>query len=332
MTVIGPKSGPIPEGTTIAAPPESGKITLSQKATKTEAGVKLTAWEATTVMPINLATQTAGAAISVATSIDAQPAITPDQAPVASFTVTAGSAGSSSSFDAPASTVAYGTITTYAWNFGDGSTATTSTPTTSHTYAAAATYTATLTETDSAGTSTTQVFTGQTMSRNGGPSAQTTRTVQVAAALPGTVSALAALSPLPATALSPAAPPTPVVISTGSVTITARGDALIPVSCPASARDGCRGRITIVLAAPHARRARAVTSRCARGCRRLGSATYEARAGQKISIRVHIASFGRRLLLGRKALRVTVTATTVSGGHTATSVRTVTLRAHVRRA
>lgn len=37
-------------------------------------------------------------------------------------------------------------------------------------------YTATLTETDSAGTSTSKVFTGQTMSCNGGAGAQTTRT------------------------------------------------------------------------------------------------------------------------------------------------------------
>ena len=67
----------------------------------------------------------------------------------------------------------------YAWNFGDGRTGLTTSPTVSHTYAAAGTYTVTLTVTDSAGTSTTQVFTGQTMSRNGGPSAQRTKTVTI---------------------------------------------------------------------------------------------------------------------------------------------------------
>jgi YVTN family beta-propeller protein len=330
MTVTG---AGIPEGTTIAAPPGSSSITLSQAATKTAIGVALTAWEPSTVMPVSLATQAAGTAISVSTSLDAEPAITPDQAPVASFTVTPGQAGTLSSFDASASTVAYGTITSYAWNFGDGNTVTTSTPTTTHNYAAGSTYTATLTETDSAGTSTNQVFTGQTTSRNGGLSAQTIRTVPVTPAPPATASALTApslLNPPPVLGNPAAAPPTPVGIFTSSVTITKRGDAVIPVSCPASARDGCRGTITIRLAKPQARRA--LAARCARGCRSLGSANYEARAGQMARVRVHIASVGRRLLVRRKALRVSVTATTVSGGHTASIVRTITLRAHTRAA
>src|SRR5207253_2201487 len=64
----------------------------------------------------------------------------------------------------------------------DGSTASTTAPTTTHTYAAAGTFTVRVTETSSGGTSTTQVFTGQTMSRNGGPSATTSKAVTVAAA------------------------------------------------------------------------------------------------------------------------------------------------------
>ena len=54
---------------------------------------------------------------------------------MAHFSVTPAEVGQPTGFDASASTVAVGTITTYAWDFGDGSTATTSTPTTSHTYA-----------------------------------------------------------------------------------------------------------------------------------------------------------------------------------------------------
>jgi YVTN family beta-propeller protein len=330
MTVTGVG---IPEGTTIATPPGSNSITLSQAATKTGTGVELAAWEPSSVTPVSLATQTAGTAISVATSFDAEPAITPDQAPVASFTVTPGQAGTPSSFDASASTVAYGTITSYAWNFGDGNTATTSTPTTTHIYAGAGAYAVTLTETDSAGTSTTQVFTGQTMSHNGGPSAQTIRTVPVTSPPQATPSALTApslLNPPPVLGNPSAPPPMPVALSTSSVTITARGDALIPVSCPAYARGGCRGTITIRLAKPHARRA--LAARCARGCRPLGSANYEARAGQKTRVRVHIASAGRQLLVRHKALRVSVTATTVSGGHTASIVQTITLKAHARAA
>jgi sugar lactone lactonase YvrE len=110
-------------------------------------------------------------------------AFVPDQAPAASLTVTPGAAGSATSFDASASTAAFGTITSYAWSFGDGMNATTSSPTTTHTYSAGCSYTVTLTETDSAGTSTTQVFTGQQALRNGGTPAQVSSTVGVTRSL-----------------------------------------------------------------------------------------------------------------------------------------------------
>ena len=105
------------------------------------------------------------------------------------------------------------------------------------------------------------------------------------------------------------------------------GDVWVRLSCPVSAVHGCRGTITITLVQPHAHHARAVAARCGRGCRKLGSAEYEARAGQKINVRVHIASFGRRLLTRSKTLPVTLTATVFSGAQTATSTRTITLRA-----
>jgi YVTN family beta-propeller protein len=130
------------------------------------------------VTPIAISTNTAGSPIPVGSGPDAV-AITPDQAPIASFTVTGAVAGAARSFDASASSVAHGSITNYRWNFGDGTTLGTASPTTTHSYASAGSYTATLTETDSAGTSTSQVFTGRTMSRDGGPSAQTTRTLTI---------------------------------------------------------------------------------------------------------------------------------------------------------
>jgi YVTN family beta-propeller protein len=138
-----------------------------------------------TVTPIATGSNTAGTPIAVAVgSLPVGIAITPDQAPVAHLSVTAGQAGSASSFDASASTVAFGNIATYAWTFGDGSTASTAAPTTTHTYAAAGSFTVRVTETSSGGTSTTQVFTGQTMSRKGGPSATASQAVTVRRRVP----------------------------------------------------------------------------------------------------------------------------------------------------
>jgi YVTN family beta-propeller protein len=136
------------------------------------------------VTPITVSSNTAGTAITVGVNPQGV-AFVPDQAPIASFT-TSGTLipGSSISFDASASTVAYGTIANYAWDFGDDTdVVNTAAATTAHTYTSSGSFTARVTETSSAGTSTTQVFTGQTMSRNGGPSATTTDEVVIAVAL-----------------------------------------------------------------------------------------------------------------------------------------------------
>jgi DNA-binding beta-propeller fold protein YncE len=137
------------------------------------------------VTPINTATNTAGTSIPL---VDTQGnplspvdiAITPDQAPVAgNMTVTPALAGSPITFEAAASTVRYGSIASYKWNFGDGRSATTKAFTTTHVYSFGGTFPASVTETSSGGTSTTQVFTGQTMSNNGGPSARASANVIV---------------------------------------------------------------------------------------------------------------------------------------------------------
>ncbi|MFI5287624.1 MAG: PKD domain-containing protein, partial [Candidatus Dormibacteria bacterium] len=141
-----------------------------------------------TVTPVDTATNAVGTPIATGAWAGGV-AIVPDQAPVAKLSVAAAPLGSASVFDASASTVAYGAIASYAWNFGDGHTSTTTAPTTTHTYATAGQYPATVTETSSGGTSTTRVFTGSTMSRNGGPSAQTIKTAIVVA--PGAYSAIA---------------------------------------------------------------------------------------------------------------------------------------------
>ncbi len=107
-----------------------------------------------TVTPITVATNTPGTAITVGTSpygVAFSPAA-PLTAPTAWLTATVGAAGSATSFDGSASGATAGTISNYAWTFGDSATSpTNATATTTHVYAAAGTYTATLTVTDSNG-------------------------------------------------------------------------------------------------------------------------------------------------------------------------------------
>jgi YVTN family beta-propeller protein len=104
-------------------------------------------------------------------------AITPDQPPLARFTAT--THGTRAKFDATASYPQSTAIATYAWNFGDGTTTTTTTPTITHTYTTPGTYTVTLTLTDKAGTSTTQIYTGQSMLRDGSGLARATHTLHI---------------------------------------------------------------------------------------------------------------------------------------------------------
>jgi YVTN family beta-propeller protein len=107
-------------------------------------------------------------------------AITPDQAPVARFFARHPlTHGQPVTLDASNSSGVSSRVVSYHWRFGDGSQATTAAPTVDHTFATAGSYAVTLTVTDAAGTSTTQVFTGQTVSRNGGPGAQIQHTLTV---------------------------------------------------------------------------------------------------------------------------------------------------------
>jgi hypothetical protein len=114
---------------------------------------------------------------------------------VAKLSVTPAPAGQATNFDASASTAPSSAITNYAWNFGDGNTANTATPMTTHTYVNPGTFTATVTETDAVGTSTSQVFTGQTMSRNGGPGAQAAATFVVKSCSSGTTCSATVTAP-----------------------------------------------------------------------------------------------------------------------------------------
>jgi PKD repeat protein len=89
--------------------------------------------------------------------------------PTASFTAstTSAPAGTAVGFDGSGSSEPGGSIASYAWSFGDGSSGTG--PTTSHAYATAATYTVTLTVTDPAGQTAT---TSQQVKVSGVPKAE----------------------------------------------------------------------------------------------------------------------------------------------------------------
>jgi len=371
--------------------------------------------EAKALADVALATETVEAPISVG-SEPYGVAVTPDQAPVASFTASAGTAGSPTGFDAGESRAESAEITSYRWRFGDGTGAESATPTISHTYASAGIYMVTLTETDADGTSTTQVFTGQTVLRNGDSSAQASRALTIAAAAPGftgpSVSVPSVtLQPTSRTVTSPgfasftvacAGTPEPVIqwlyssdkgdawsemrsqtapvlafgdtvpslsgseyrarcsniagsalsdvvtltvkargphggdtvrlaqrvgLSGAPLRVGPRGNAAMTMTCPRSTRSGCKGTVSLTLNLPHPRRTRAQAAICTRGCRALGSEHYQARAGQKISVRVHIASFGRRLLAQRRVLHVSVVASNVSGGKLVCTVATLMLKA-----
>ena len=110
--------------------------------------------------------------------------VSPNQAPVASFLVASAQAvaGSPTQFDARGATDSDGSIVRYDWDFGDGTLLPNGGPTPQHTYTRPGTYVARLVVTDNEGASTGTVFTGGTVLGAGGPGAQTSRDVVVAAA------------------------------------------------------------------------------------------------------------------------------------------------------
>ena len=110
--------------------------------------------------------------------------IAPDQGPLASFTDKPAAVNSPSHFDGSASHDPDGTISRYAWTFGDG----TSTPnggvTPAHVYARPGRYRVTLTVTDDSGCSTSFVFTGVSAYCAGGSVAEQQRTITIPAIKP----------------------------------------------------------------------------------------------------------------------------------------------------
>jgi hypothetical protein len=170
---------PVPDPTALAVTPDGSNLLVTSNT-----GLSSVLISQNVPLP-------AGAPSQIGLSSPWAIAITPDQAPAAALTANppGGTAGVSVTLSAAASTVRYGSIGSYVWNFGDGTpSVTTMAPTDSvtHVYGTAGTYTATVTETDSAGTSIAPAFgtfpvdfTGQTASKQSAPTAETSTVVTI---------------------------------------------------------------------------------------------------------------------------------------------------------
>jgi PKD domain len=111
-------------------------------------------------------------------------AVSPNQAPVASFEFSLDPAGSTVAFDASGAADPDGSITRYDWNFGDGNVLANGGPTPTHQYAGPGDYEVRLAVTDNEGASTRTVFNGTSVIENGAPSAQTVRVIRIARPAP----------------------------------------------------------------------------------------------------------------------------------------------------
>ena len=108
--------------------------------------------------------------------------VSPNQAPVAGFTASPGSAGAPTQFDASSAVDPDGSIVRYDWDFGDGTVLANGGPTPAHVYTSPGSYTVTLVVTDNEGASTTTIFTGGTVLGHGRAVAQATLQIEVVAA------------------------------------------------------------------------------------------------------------------------------------------------------
>ena len=163
-------------------------------------------------------------------------AMTPDQAPTASFLAYPAPQGVNSYFNGSSSSSPVGSIATYAWNFGDGCTETLASPTVTFAYpsssggscpsgsigtvstAGTGPFTVSLTVTNTGGTSTVQTFTGHTMSNNGGPSALKTQSITLPSKIAVTTSPM-----IGSVSSSP---------NLGPITIQMQGSSGAPINAP----------------------------------------------------------------------------------------------------
>jgi streptogramin lyase len=128
---------------------------------------------------------------------------------------------------------------------------------------------------------------------------------------------------------TPKGPPAATLVGAATVRV-AGGRAPMVVSCPATAVDGCHGTIVLRAAATTASskrtKAAARASRCARGCRPLGQAKFDAKRGKRRRVSVKLSALGRNAVAHAASVKARATVTTVIDGTSTTISRTVTLR------
>ena len=129
------------------------------------------------VTPVTLATGLAAAPVSVGGPVSVE--AIPSQSPVAKLKVSAARAGKASILDAGASYGQTAAIASYVWRFGDGTGTTTTKPAVKHVFKRAGKFVVSVRVTDATGTSTTRVFTGQSVLRNGSALALTSQTITI---------------------------------------------------------------------------------------------------------------------------------------------------------
>lgn len=136
------------------------------------------------VTPIDVATNTAGPSFANILGEAQDIVMSPDQAPVASFFINVQPSGLPTEFNASSSISPIGTISSYAWDFGDQTTLMTNTPIVHHVYSSTGPFNVTLTVTNSAGTSIFKVFSSRFISNNGAPAASLSQTINIASSPP----------------------------------------------------------------------------------------------------------------------------------------------------
>jgi PKD domain len=156
-------------------------------------------------------------------------AITPDLAPAAHLgPVVSVHVGQNASFDASSSTVTYGSISNFSWDFGDGTTKPVAGPIVSHAFATLGPHVVTVTETDSAGTTVPPAVPGTGFGVDG-PGQTPYRLASLAARTSVSVSVTATITTSPTNpTTTPTTPPTAPSTATTPTTTPGQPSVRVP--------------------------------------------------------------------------------------------------------